>query len=69
MSMNFMNSTGWISTPVIRAGLFTALLAGISALGASTAIAEEGIAIPAPALDEPAGQGASATAVLAGGCF
>ena len=31
--------------------------------------AQEGIAIPAPKLDEPAGQAATETAVFAGGCF
>jgi len=42
-----------------------ALLAGVAGV---PAMAEEGIAIPAPKLDEPAGQGPE-VAVLAGGCF
>jgi peptide-methionine (S)-S-oxide reductase len=43
-----------------------AALAGLA--GAAAATAEEGIAIPAPALDQ-APRGGTATAVLAGGCF
>lgn len=46
-------------------GLAAALLAGAAGLPVA---AEEGIAIPAPKLDEPAGQGPE-VAVLAGGCF
>lgn len=46
-------------------GLAAALLAGAAGLPVT---AEEGIAIPAPKLDEPAGQGPE-VAVLAGGCF
>jgi len=41
------------------------LLAG----GAGTASAQEGIQIPAPAVDEPASSAKSETAILAGGCF
>ncbi len=50
---------------MIGIGLAAALLAGGAGLPAA---AEEGIAIPAPAVDEPAGQGPE-VAVLAGGCF
>lgn len=46
-------------------GLVAALLAGAAGLPAA---AEEGIAIPAPRLDQPAGQGPE-VAVVAGGCF
>lgn len=49
--------------------VFAAILMGASALAALPSTAEEGIAIPAPTLDEPAGQQASEVAVLAGGCF
>ncbi len=54
--------------------LFTALagttlmLAGL-ALGTATADAQEGIAIPAPAVDETAGSAPKETAIFAGGCF
>jgi peptide-methionine (S)-S-oxide reductase len=44
------------------------LAAGALALQALPAAAQEGIPIPAPALDAPA-SGATETAVLAGGCF
>ena len=47
----------------------TAALAAFGAVAASAAWAQEGIAIPPPALDEPAGQAKTETAVLAGGCF
>ncbi|WP_274627452.1 peptide-methionine (S)-S-oxide reductase MsrA [Arvimicrobium flavum] len=47
----------------------TIIAIGMLAFGASTAMTEEGIAIPAPSLDEPASQSATETAVLAGGCF
>jgi len=50
-----------------RLGLAAVLLAGVAA-AALPSQAQEGIAIPAPALDEPAA-GTSETAVLAGGCF
>jgi peptide-methionine (S)-S-oxide reductase len=51
------------------AGLFAALvlMAGLSL--AVPALAQEGRAIPAPALDEAAGKATSEVAVLAGGCF
>jgi len=52
----------------------SAMLAGALALGAAIVgtpqtMAQEGLAIPAPALDELGGQAASETAVFAGGCF
>jgi peptide-methionine (S)-S-oxide reductase len=52
----------------------TLAIIGIAALvaiklGSGPSLAEEARVIPAPALDEPAGQAASATIVLAGGCF
>jgi peptide-methionine (S)-S-oxide reductase len=46
-------------------GIAALLLAGVTAPLA----AQEGIAIPAPALDEPAPAGGTEVAVLAGGCF
>jgi peptide-methionine (S)-S-oxide reductase len=50
--------------------LAAALLSAGALFAASKSSAEEGRAIPAPALDEPAAQGlAPETAVLAGGCF
>ena len=49
----------------VLAALAFAAVAGLSATRAS---AEEAVAIPAPAVDEPAGAGLE-TAVLAGGCF
>jgi peptide-methionine (S)-S-oxide reductase len=52
----------------ILAVIGIAVLAAIK-LGIGPSLAEEARVIPAPALDEPAGQGASATIVLAGGCF
>jgi peptide-methionine (S)-S-oxide reductase len=44
------------------------LLAGIG-LRVSPSAAEDARAIPAPALDEPAGHATSEVTVLAGGCF
>ncbi len=58
-------SRGAQSAPLITALL---LLAGIG-LSASSSAAKDARAIPAPALEEPAGQATSAVAVLAGGCF
>ena len=57
-----------------RFTLASAAVAGlVAAVGAasfaSSSLAEEGIAIPAPVLDEPAGAGHSEVAVFAGGCF
>lgn len=53
-------------------GKLMTAVAGVALLAAvwqaAPSVAEEGIAIPAPALDEPAA-GTSETAVLAGGCF
>ncbi len=57
------------SRTAITALLFGTVLAGIGAIAAFEASAQEGIPIPAPKLDEPAGSGAMETAVLAGGCF
>lgn len=49
----------------------TPISAALIALAASafSAYAQEGIVIPAPAVDEPASTAATETAVLAGGCF
>ena len=55
-----------------RAALLIAslMLSAAAALSVSRVAADEGIAIPAPAIDEPAGQaGTTETAVFAGGCF
>ena len=49
-------------------GLAALVVAGLGAMAVVPAGAQEGIAIPAPALDEPAA-GNSETAVFAGGCF
>jgi len=50
--------------------LAAALLSVGALLAVSRSSAEEGRAVPAPAIDEPAAQGpAPETAVLAGGCF
>ena len=46
-----------------------AVLATLLAGGAGIASAQEGIEIPAPALDEPASSAKTETAILAGGCF
>lgn len=63
-----------MNTQAIRAA--RPLLIGAGAVAAVTAfalvprsIAEEARPVPAPAVDEPAGGGATETAVLAGGCF
>jgi len=45
------------------------LLAALLGGGAGLASAQEGIALPAPALDEPAATAKTETAILAGGCF
>jgi peptide-methionine (S)-S-oxide reductase len=45
------------------------LIAALLCSGAGLASAEEGIALPAPALDEPAAMAKTETAILAGGCF
>ena len=49
-------------------GVAALVVAGLGAMAVVPAGAQEGIAIPAPALDEPAA-GNSETAVFAGGCF
>ena len=46
-----------------------ALLLGALALRILPATAQEGIALPAPAIDMPASQASSAVMVVAGGCF
>src|SRR5262249_39753528 len=47
-----------------------ALLAGVvGAAWLSGSRAEEGVLVPAPALDQPLASGPAQTAVLAGGCF
>lgn len=52
----------------LRRQFLVLALASMTAAAALPALAEEGIVIPAPAMDEAAG-GTTATAVLAGGCF
>jgi peptide-methionine (S)-S-oxide reductase len=52
----------------ISAALFLALAGAVGGWRALPSFAQEGIAIPAPAVDEKAGSGIE-TAVLAGGCF
>jgi peptide-methionine (S)-S-oxide reductase len=54
-------------TRLLTAGM--ALLAGSLLLDASQARAQEGVEIPAPAVDETANAASSETAILAGGCF
>lgn len=57
------------SLPLASALALAALgIVGLGAFGALPSAAEEGIAIPAPAMDEPAA-GTGETAVFAGGCF
>jgi peptide-methionine (S)-S-oxide reductase len=53
--------------PALLAGLL--LCAGFVGLKLSPSAAEGGRAIPAPVMNEPAGQAASETAIFAGGCF
>jgi peptide-methionine (S)-S-oxide reductase len=53
-------------SPLLVGGLLLALVAAFAVRGTP---AEEAHVIPAPAVDEPAGEGASEVAVLAGGCF
>lgn len=56
-----------LPSPTARClGLIVAMLLGL-ALG--PAVAQEGIAIPAPTVDEPPAAGGTEVAVLAGGCF
>jgi peptide-methionine (S)-S-oxide reductase len=54
------------SPGLIVAALLMLVLIGMQAV---PSVAEEARAIPAPALDEPAGQATSEVAVFAGGCF
>ena len=49
--------------------LFGAIFAASAALISSPSAAQEGIAVPAPTLEEPAPQRTTAVAILAGGCF
>jgi peptide-methionine (S)-S-oxide reductase len=56
-----------ISPTASRSALAAFALAGLALAGPATA--QEGIAIPAPAVDATAPQGDTAVAVLAGGCF
>ena len=70
--MPSMKSFSKRSTAVVRTSFAVAavLLAVGAALAISQSFADEGREIPAPAIDEPAPQGAtSEVAVLAGGCF
>ena len=53
--------------PALAAG--TLLVLAAVSLGVLPSAAESARVVPAPALDEPAGQVTSETAVLAGGCF
>ncbi|PNG26081.1 peptide-methionine (S)-S-oxide reductase MsrA [Methylocella silvestris] len=53
----------------LASSLPAAAIIAFVALGAAGSFAMEGRPLPAPAADEPALQGASETAVLAGGCF
>src|SRR6187455_1646223 len=53
-----------------RRELIVALLLGaVVALRILPAVAQEGLALPAPAVDLPVGQASSEVLVLAGGCF
>jgi peptide-methionine (S)-S-oxide reductase len=61
------NSLSGYGRPALLAALL--LLAGFVGLKLSPSAAEGGRAIPAPVMDEPAGQSASETAIFAGGCF
>jgi peptide-methionine (S)-S-oxide reductase len=54
---------------MIRTPLIAALLVAGLSLFAAPLRAEEGLALPPPAMDEPATQAATETAVFAGGCF
>ena len=49
--------------------LLAATLVSATAFALMPASAQEGISIPAPAVDEPAGSAKMETAVVAGGCF
>ncbi|HRO11968.1 MAG TPA: peptide-methionine (S)-S-oxide reductase MsrA [Amaricoccus sp.] len=54
--------------PIMAAALALAAAGGLAGWQVLPSFAREGIAIPPPALDVPAGEGIE-TAVLAGGCF
>ena len=56
----------YVRSPLLFSALLLALIAGLAVRGSP---AEEAHVIPPPAVDEPAGEGASEVAVLAGGCF
>lgn len=60
-----------MSSPPLSAHPFRllALLAALLGGSAGIAAAEEGIALPAPAVDEPVTAARTETAILAGGCF
>ncbi|WP_119269204.1 peptide-methionine (S)-S-oxide reductase MsrA [Taklimakanibacter deserti] len=55
--------------PIWLLAAAAALLAGGTLLDTHRAFAQEGLTIPAPALDETASNAKSETAILAGGCF
>jgi peptide-methionine (S)-S-oxide reductase len=55
------------ASPVLLAATLLALV--LIGMQAVPSVAEEARAIPAPTLDEPAGQSTSEVAVFAGGCF
>ncbi|MGL4289982.1 MAG: peptide-methionine (S)-S-oxide reductase MsrA [Phreatobacter sp.] len=63
--------TRLLQKPITRRPVLSlaALLLAGAGFGIPKAAAQGGRAIAAPALDEPAGQAASAVAVFAGGCF
>jgi peptide-methionine (S)-S-oxide reductase len=63
MSKQILGSA-WVSRGVLAA----AVVAAGATFYSRTAVAEEGIAIPPPSVDEKAGKGME-TAVFAGGCF
>lgn len=54
---------------ITRGLLVAALLVAAVAMRIMPAAAQEGVALPAPAVDMPAGNATSQVAVLAGGCF
>ena len=53
----------------LRGLLIGVLLLAVVAMRIMPAAAQEGVTLPAPAVDMPAGQSTTAVAVLAGGCF
>lgn len=58
-----------MSLPGLKLLAMAALLASVAACLPLAAQAQEGVAIPPPAMDVPLGEGETATAVFAGGCF